>query len=219
MSAVLFGSISTLADTSELQRAAFNRAFEAHGLDWQWSREEYLDLLQESGGERRIAAYAEGRGETVDARAVHATKSELFQESLSEGSVSPRPGVVETIRAAKERGVKVGLVTTTSPANVEALVASLAPEVSAADFDVVVDVTKVAQPKPDGAAYTYALETLSEPASSAVAIEDNLGGLASASAAGVRCVAFPNRNTEGHDFKGAERVDHLDPSVLSGLGA
>ena len=38
MSAILFGSISTLADTSELQRRAFNEAFEAHGLDWNWSR-------------------------------------------------------------------------------------------------------------------------------------------------------------------------------------
>jgi hypothetical protein len=34
MSAILFGSISTLADTSELQRRAFNEAFSAHGLDW-----------------------------------------------------------------------------------------------------------------------------------------------------------------------------------------
>ena len=40
MSAILFGSISTLADTSEMQRAAFNEAFRAHGLDWSWSREE-----------------------------------------------------------------------------------------------------------------------------------------------------------------------------------
>ena len=36
MSAILFGSISTIADTSELQRQAFNQAFKAHGLDWDW---------------------------------------------------------------------------------------------------------------------------------------------------------------------------------------
>jgi len=58
MSAVLFGSIGALADTSEVQREAFNEAFRAHGLDWDWSREEYRQLLQSSGGKDRIATYA-----------------------------------------------------------------------------------------------------------------------------------------------------------------
>ena len=35
MATILFGSISTLADTSELQRQAFNDAFKAYGLDWE----------------------------------------------------------------------------------------------------------------------------------------------------------------------------------------
>ena len=33
MATILFGSISTLADTSELQRRAFNDAFETVGLE------------------------------------------------------------------------------------------------------------------------------------------------------------------------------------------
>lgn len=33
MPAILLRSISTLADTSELQRQAFNQAFAQHGLD------------------------------------------------------------------------------------------------------------------------------------------------------------------------------------------
>jgi hypothetical protein len=44
MSAILFGSIGPIADTSELQRQAFNQAFQAHGLDWCWHREEYLTI-------------------------------------------------------------------------------------------------------------------------------------------------------------------------------
>lgn len=50
MSAVLFGSISTIADTSELQRQAFNQAFRIHGLDWDWNREDYRGMLAASGG-------------------------------------------------------------------------------------------------------------------------------------------------------------------------
>lgn len=34
MGTILFGSISMLADTSEVQRESFNEAFGEFGLDW-----------------------------------------------------------------------------------------------------------------------------------------------------------------------------------------
>ncbi len=83
MSTILFGSISTLADTSELQRRAFNDAFEAYGLDWEWSRDDYASMLGSNGGADRIAQYAASRGLDVDAAAVHAKKSEIFQNLLA----------------------------------------------------------------------------------------------------------------------------------------
>jgi HAD superfamily hydrolase (TIGR01509 family) len=219
MTAILFGSISSVADTSELQRTAFNEAFAQHGLDWTWEREEYQQLLRSNGGADRVAAYAEQRGEQVDAAAVHATKSEIFQKRLSEG-VEPRPGVVESIAAARAAGAKVGLVTTTSPANVASLISALSPEVEIGSFDVVVDSDQVDAPKPDGAAYTFALEQLGEQAADCVAVEDNVGGVESATAAGVPVVAFPNENTAGHSFEGATAtVDELDYAELRDLGA
>lgn len=208
MPAVLFGSISTLADTSELQRDAFNRAFARHGLDWNWSREEYAHLLESSGGRQRITEQADRAGVDVDADAVHATKSELFQDSLRSEPLTPRPGVVETIEAATRSGVKLGLVTTTSPDNVDALLAGLAPGLSREVFDVVVDSSTVDEAKPDPAAYRHALSVLGEEPGSCVAIEDNLGGVASATAAGLECIAFPNANTGGHDFP-VDRTDRL----------
>lgn len=217
MSALLFGSISTLADTSELQREAFNNAFAEHGLDWRWDREEYRDQLQGSGGRERIAAFAEQRGEHVDPDAVHATKSRLFQQALGERGAQARPGVLETVREARAQGRRVGLVTTTSPENVAALLAAL-PELG--ELDVVVDASLVDRPKPDPAAYRYALEQLGETAESAVAVEDNLGGVASAHAAGLRVVAFPNANTAAHDFADADdRTDELDLARVVGEAA
>ena len=59
MPALLFGSISTLADTSEEQRAAFNEAFARHGVDWRWERDEYRQLLTSNGGAARIAEFAQ----------------------------------------------------------------------------------------------------------------------------------------------------------------
>lgn len=218
MSAILFGSISTLADTSELQREAFNRAFADHGLTWRWDRDDYLAMLEKSGGADRIAAYAEAVGDEVDAAAVHATKSERFRESLATSPVSARPGVVETIRSARDGGLRVGLVTTTAKDNVTALLDALAPDVSAADFDVVLDKSDAERPKPDRDVYDVAVSRLHEQATACVAIEDNVQGAQAAHAAGVACVAFPNQNTAGHEFAAADRrVDRLELDELRQL--
>lgn len=217
MPSLLLGSISTIADTSELQREAFNRAFGEHGLDWHWDQASYRDLLTGNGGKQRISQYADDHGDSVDAGAVHATKSSLFQDALASG-VSPRAGVTDTVRAAKDAGWRVALVTTTSRDNLDALFAGLDGQLRAEDFDLIVDSDRVSDGKPDPAAYRYALEQLGEDASSAIAIEDNVGGVESARAAGVTVVAFPNENTEGHDFGEARTVDHLDAEQLR-LGA
>ncbi|MEJ2865211.1 HAD family hydrolase [Actinomycetospora flava] len=210
MSALLFGSISSIADTSEIQRAAFNEAFAEHGLDWHWDRDDYRSRLDRAGGEQRIADEARDKGQDVDAAAVHATKSRIFREKLRADGAAPRDGVLDTLGAAKSQGWKVGFVTTTSRDNVLAVIDALGPAVGPDDFDVVVATDQVDTPKPDPAAYTFALTALGEDAGSAVAIEDNPDGVRAAAAAGVTCLAFPNENTVTTDFPGAtRRVDRL----------
>jgi HAD superfamily hydrolase (TIGR01509 family) len=218
MSALFFGSISTVADTSELQRLAFNEAFRASGLDWNWDRESYREMLATSGGQERVSEYARSRGESVDASTVHSRKSEIFQTKLAEATVAARAGVVDTIRATKGKGWKLGLVTTTSSANVSALLDALSPDVQRQDFDVILDSASVENAKPDKAAYVLALHYLNETAGDCVAIEDNEDGVRSATSAGLACVAFPNENTiDGQFASAAQIVDHLDLATLHKL--
>ena len=220
MSALLFGSISSIADTSEIQRAAFNEAFAEHGLDWQWDRDDYRSRLDRAGGADRIAEEARRRGEDVDAAAVHDTKSRIFREKLRTDGAAPREGVLDTLRAAKDNGWRIGFVTTTSRDNVLAVIDALGPAVGPDDFDVVVATDSVDTPKPDPAAYTYALQALGEDAASAVAIEDNPDGVRAAGAAGVACLAFPNENTAAVEFPDAtRRVDRLAADDVTALAA
>ena len=53
--ALLFGSIGSIVETSEIQRKSFNEAFRKYGIDWNWTRTEYLSLLSKSGGKDRIS--------------------------------------------------------------------------------------------------------------------------------------------------------------------
>jgi len=50
LKALIFDVDGTLAETEEVHRKAFNKAFAEEGLDWEWSRERYGELLAVSGG-------------------------------------------------------------------------------------------------------------------------------------------------------------------------
>ena len=64
--ALLFGSIGSIVETSEIQRKSFNKAFKKYGLDWNWTKREYLSLLNKSGGKDRISRYAKKNKEIVN---------------------------------------------------------------------------------------------------------------------------------------------------------
>jgi HAD superfamily hydrolase (TIGR01509 family) len=215
MTAIFFGSIGTITDTSELQRQAFNRAFALHNLDWQWSREEYMNLLEKSGGQQRIEEYAKSMGQSVDAAAIHYSKSEIFQNVLHEKPLVARPGVVDVMRKAKQNGLKLALVTGTSEQNVLSMLEALRNEIDANDFDLVLNSSKVEHPKPAKDAYVVALRELNQMPDSCVAIENNVDGLESAKSAGLACIAFPDENTARHNFKTADlQVSRLDFELL-----
>ena len=44
--ALLFGSIGTLIESSNIQRNSFNEAFKEVGLEWYWDEEDYKILLK-----------------------------------------------------------------------------------------------------------------------------------------------------------------------------
>lgn len=131
--------------------------------------------------------------------------------------------VTATIAEAKKNHHKVGFITTTSQANIDALLSALTPEISAETFDLIVDHDSVSAAKPDAAAYKFALEQLGERADSVVAIEDNVGGVAAAVQAGIPCIAFPNENTgragQAEFTAAIQIVESLDPATVLGLTA
>ncbi len=66
--ALLFGSIGSIVETSEIQRKSFNKAFKQYGLDWNWTKREYQKLLSKSGGKDRITRYAKKKKKNLKLR-------------------------------------------------------------------------------------------------------------------------------------------------------
>ena len=199
MKALLLGSISVLADTSELQRCAYNDAFHEAGLDWYWSRDDYRRMLEDTKGQDLIEAFSERCGERVDAGLLHGHKSDIFRQMLAHYRLELRPHVAQALADARDEGLRIALVSGTSRDSLDALLGQFGGA-AALGIELITSADDGKPAKPDPALYRHALTRLGVEARDAIAIEDDLAGLVAAQAAGITCYVYPNENTMLHDF-------------------
>ena len=169
--ALLFGSIGVLAETSEIQRRAFNQSFEDHGLDWYWSIANYCELLKSPGGKKRIKDFSNGNIPDDIIESIHVRKEKIFYDQLKLG-LKPRDGVVDCIEICKKKNIKIGFVTTTSNNNINALKHALQKSIDFTQFDLITTKSDVSKEKPSGEIYSFALSELVVLPEKAIAIED-----------------------------------------------
>ncbi|HHJ14881.1 MAG TPA: HAD family hydrolase [Gammaproteobacteria bacterium] len=211
LTTLLFDVDGTLADTEEIHRQAFNRAFHQAGLDWEWSPRLYRDLLAVTGGRERIRHYLAVHRPGFEPpmnldeyiAGLHAAKTDIYTRRVAGGGLSLRPGVLRLIREARERGLRLGIATTTTPANVQALLEhAIGPE-ALAWFDVIAAGNQVPEKKPAPDIYQYAMGELGAGPEQCLAIEDSDNGLHAALGAGLETLVTVNPFTEGHVFEDA----------------
>ncbi len=212
-SAYFIGSIGVVAETSDIQRRAYNQAFREHGVDWHWDVETYKKLLRENGGRERLRRLGETRDGGLDEETVssiHARKTEIACAEIRETGVPVRLGVQDLIALAKSSGTPLFFVTTTYRVNIEAIADGARPRLDLNDFDEILTTEDVTKTKPDPEVYLTALERLGLDGPSVLAIEDSETSLAAAKAAGCRTLATPGAFTSEQDFSSA---DWLAPDV------
>ncbi len=203
--AILFGSIGTLVETSDIQRRSYNQALAEAGLDWNWDVETYAMLLEQSGGKERLAMLAAATGRRLDPvtiEQVHARKTELATAEVVASRPPLRPGVEALAMHARQAGRSLGFVTTTYRPNVDAVL-QVAPTLA---FDVIVTRDDVSRGKPHPECYLVAMGKLGITADQALAIEDTAASVMAARRAGVRTIATPGAFARGQDFWQADLV-------------
>lgn len=214
--AILFDVDGTIAETErDGHLVAFNAAFKAFGLPWQWSTETYGRLLKVTGGYERMRAYAEGMQDpeasvTWDEalfRRIHHWKNDYYATLLKNGGIQPRWGFVSLVQQALARGQQWAVVTTTSQSNWAALWEHAILRNSGLPApSVIICGEQVAKKKPDPEAYLLALEQLQLSTGDCIAIEDSRNGLTAASGAGIPTVIVRSEYFRQDDFSGAVRV-------------
>ena len=218
LEALIFDVDGTLANTEKdghLQ--AFNIAFEQMGLDWFWSNKLYHQLLSVTGGKERIKFYLETYNKDFHHDdmdnfivEIHKQKTINYVELISNGSVPLRVGVKRLIDEAISSDLRLAIATTTTPANVDALITSTLGDDYMSVFEVIGAGDIVEQKKPSADIYNYVLGKMELEPCQALALEDSRNGLLSACSAGIESVLTVNEYTNEHNLEEALVVlDHL----------
>jgi len=222
--ALLWDVDGTLAETErDGHLVAFNRAFAALGVPWRWSTQRYGELLAVAGGYERLLHDMQSQPlaprlmherETL-ARELHRLKNGYYCAIVRGGELALRAGVAELMADCCSSGVIMGIVTTTSRANLEALLGHHLGSDWPTHFAAVVSAAEAPRKKPDPQAYHLALAALRVTAKDCVALEDAPAGVAACRRAGVPVIVthshyFPEREVPGARARG--------PSLASTLG-
>ncbi len=211
LEALIFDVDGTLANTErDGHLVAFNLAFKELGLDWEWSNELYHELLNVTGGQLRIKYYLKKYNtkfshDDLDnfVASIHALKTKIYVRLMDEGAVPLRPGVIRLFKEAKEAGLRLAIATTTTPANVDALIANTLGKEALDWFEVIGAGDVVPNLKPAGDIYAYVLAQMNLDASQCVAFEDSHNGILSATEVNLKTIITVNEYTNTHKFDGA----------------
>ena len=225
--ALIWDVDGTLAETErDGHRVAFNRAFADEGLPWHWDVATYGELLKVTGGKERLRHWwrridpvaAEGTAAEAVVRRLHERKTAHYVAQVEAGDVALRPGVQRLLDEAHAQQVVLAIATTTSDANVDALLRTTLGAAAARRFAVVGagDVVQAKKPAPD--VYRWVLERLGLPAETCLAIEDSAVGVAAAQAAGIAVVLTRSLYTRDEPVTGVlADLDGLDGVDLATL--
>ncbi|MBP7127737.1 HAD family phosphatase [Myxococcota bacterium] len=212
---VVFDLDGLLVDSERLQARAFAVALSPFGIvldDREFgrfvglsTRQNFLDLARMHP---RLADHLEE---------IHARKDRAYRE-LVEREMEPMPGARTLVEALHRDGIPMAVASSSPRADVAA---SLARAGLSGFLDRIVAGDEVARPKPAPDLYLRAAELAGLPPWQCVALEDARAGVEAAKAAGLSCVAIPNRYTRDHDFSRADLVlpslEHVSRSLLASL--
>ena len=213
MQAIFFGSIGTLVETSEIQRKAFNAAFEEFGLNWYWNIGNYINMIQKPGGILRIKEYSKLKLKDNEVEKIYDLKIKYFRK-YSTNSVKPRQGVLEIINYANKNNIKLGFITTTTKETIEIIKDSLSIYIDFNNFDLITYEKDCSKKKPNPDIYNFAINNLDVAKNNSITIEDTPVSYTSSKKANIKTILFPgeysvDKNNISSTYKIFEEVKNF----------
>lgn len=234
MDALIFDCDGVLVDTErDGHRVAFNRAFAALGFPFEWSVEEYGELLKIAGGKERMRSYFDKVGWPVKPverdtliKRLHQLKTDYFIQLIEAGELPVRSGINRIVDEAHAAGARLAVCSTSNERAVTGVVSRLLGPERHAKFSAIFAGDIVSRKKPDPEIYQLAIKRLKLDPGGCVVVEDSHNGLLAAIGAGITCAITTSTYTVKEDFSKAAAVypelgdppgDHVGLRDLEGL--
>lgn len=214
LQALLFDLDGTLTNTDSFHLQAWAELLRPRGIAVDV---EYFDTHFRGGTNDEILVDLIPEFSPLERQEFAATKERRFRE-LADG-LAPTPGTGAIMEWAQSRGVNRALVTSAEPENVELMLNSL--DLSNA-FDVIVKAGDVVRSKPHPMPYLSACDQMGAEPACAIAFEDSVPGIRSASDAGALTVGIGSSvSGEAQRDAGAQLVieDFDSPALWSLLNS
>jgi HAD superfamily hydrolase (TIGR01509 family) len=209
--ALLFDFDGTLVDTESVEFRAWEQTFLAH--DVKLALERYGVGVGTLEGFDPLTELESLLGHEIDREGIDQRRRALEFELLA--SEVLRPGVHEYLEAARELGLRVAIVSSSTD---EWIGDNLARLDRSHGWECIIAANgDVARAKPAPTLYLEALETLGVAASEAVAFEDSANGALAAQRAGIFCVAVPNPITAHLEVQGDLNLGSFEELPLAHL--
>jgi HAD superfamily hydrolase (TIGR01509 family) len=213
LKAIFLDMDGTIIDTEkDGHRVAFNEAFARLGIKAEWDVAKYHQLLQIAGGKERMKFYFQGEGKDffpvgklIDdfVKQLHLLKTEIFVSLIESGKLPLRPGIKRLMQEANEKGILIGICTTSNEKAVRAIVNSLLIDIK---IDLILAGDVVTKKKPDPEIYLLALQKTGLSGKEVLVVEDSENGLIAGKSAGIKVLVTVNEYTKNENLSGANAV-------------
>jgi HAD superfamily hydrolase (TIGR01509 family) len=210
--ALLLDFDGTMLETESSSYGSWRELLSEHGYDL--TPETWSGAVGTINGVDPVALLEDHLGEPVSGATLRERQARRHREMLEEETL--RPGVEHLVAEARSRGLHTAIVTSASERWVREHLRRLGLDehwelVVAANGDP-------ERAKPAPLLYREAMDRLGVTPEETIAIEDSPHGVAAAKAAGITCVAFPNKITEPMDLGEADAIaPDLDGLGLDGV--
>lgn len=216
LSGVIFDMDGVLVDSEPLSMGTIAEVVAEHGGQ---ASPAILAELTGISLDEALSAVASASGRVLDTGVLRESYDARYLPRLR-ALAAPTPGLTRLMTALAAAGVPMGLASSSSLAEIDAVVTTLDLRDA---LRAIGSAQEVARPKPAPDVYRLAIERLGAGPGGVVAIEDSATGLAAATAAGLRCVAVRTPATRTHDLSAAALVirslEELSVPILANLTA
>lgn len=182
--ALLLDLDGNLVNSEPLHFESWVRTFKEQGAGYV-GFEEHLRMYTSMSRNDIIAQEVTRQSVEIDEEQAFNYRREIFMKVVEEIGVQPMKNATSFLKRAKKVGLKLALVTSSKPPEVDAMLKlSNLPKL----FDCVITYDDVENTKPDPAAYLLAMKKVGVKKDESLAFEDGKNGIVAVTRAGIKCV-------------------------------